>query len=54
VPEAWTTLTALAKVTRRIALGPLVLNVGLRHPGVLANMAARDRSQRPEKAEPKS
>ena len=40
VPEAWTTLTALAEVTRRIALGPLVLNVGLRHPGVLANMAA--------------
>src|SRR5262249_7632250 len=25
---------------RRIALGPLVLNVGLRHPGLLANMAA--------------
>ena len=40
VPEAWTVLTALAEVTRRIALGPLVLNVGNRHPGVLANMAA--------------
>jgi len=40
VPEAWTTLTALAEVTRRIALGPLVLNVANRHPGVLANMAA--------------
>ncbi len=40
VPEAWTTLTALAEATQRISLGPLVLNVANRHPGVLANMAA--------------
>ena len=40
VPEAWTVLTALAAVTRRMMLGPLVLNVANRHPGVLANMAA--------------
>jgi alkanesulfonate monooxygenase SsuD/methylene tetrahydromethanopterin reductase-like flavin-dependent oxidoreductase (luciferase family) len=40
VPEAWTVLTALAEATQRIALGPLVLNVANRHPGVLANMAA--------------
>jgi alkanesulfonate monooxygenase SsuD/methylene tetrahydromethanopterin reductase-like flavin-dependent oxidoreductase (luciferase family) len=40
VPEAWTVLTALAEVTRRVALGPLVLNVANRVPGVLANMAA--------------
>src|SRR2546426_2178657 len=40
VPEAWTVLTALAVATRRISLGPLVLNVANRHPGVLANMAA--------------
>ncbi|HET7341879.1 MAG TPA: LLM class flavin-dependent oxidoreductase [Methylomirabilota bacterium] len=40
VPEAWTTLTALAEVTRRLMLGPLVLNVANRHAGVLANMAA--------------
>jgi alkanesulfonate monooxygenase SsuD/methylene tetrahydromethanopterin reductase-like flavin-dependent oxidoreductase (luciferase family) len=40
VPEAWTTLTALAALTRRVMLGPLVLNVANRHPGVLANMAA--------------
>ena len=40
VPEAWTVLTALAEATRRIMLGPLVLNVANRHPGVLANMAA--------------
>jgi alkanesulfonate monooxygenase SsuD/methylene tetrahydromethanopterin reductase-like flavin-dependent oxidoreductase (luciferase family) len=40
VPEAWTTLTALAEVTRRLMLGPLVLNVANRPPGVLANMAA--------------
>jgi alkanesulfonate monooxygenase SsuD/methylene tetrahydromethanopterin reductase-like flavin-dependent oxidoreductase (luciferase family) len=40
VPEAWTTLTALAEATRRLVLGPLVLNVANRSPGVLANMAA--------------
>ena len=40
VPEAWTVLVALAEVTRRVSLGPLVLNVANRHPGVLANMAA--------------
>ena len=40
VPEAWTVLTALAEVTRRVALGPLVLNVANRVPGVLASMAA--------------
>jgi alkanesulfonate monooxygenase SsuD/methylene tetrahydromethanopterin reductase-like flavin-dependent oxidoreductase (luciferase family) len=40
VPEAWTVLAALAEVTRRVMLGPLVLNVANRHPGVLANMAA--------------
>lgn len=40
VPEAWTVLTALAEVTQRVSLGPLVLNVANRQPGVLANMAA--------------
>lgn len=40
VPEAWTLLSALGEVTRRLMLGPLVLNVGNRHPGLLANMAA--------------
>ncbi|HEU4370278.1 MAG TPA: LLM class flavin-dependent oxidoreductase [Methylomirabilota bacterium] len=40
VPEAWTVLAALAEVTRRVMLGPLVLNVANRQPGVLANMAA--------------
>jgi alkanesulfonate monooxygenase SsuD/methylene tetrahydromethanopterin reductase-like flavin-dependent oxidoreductase (luciferase family) len=40
VPEAMTVLSALAEATRRIMLGPLVLNVANRHPGVLANMAA--------------
>jgi alkanesulfonate monooxygenase SsuD/methylene tetrahydromethanopterin reductase-like flavin-dependent oxidoreductase (luciferase family) len=40
VPEAWTVLSALAEVTRRMMLGPLVLNVANRVPGVLANMAA--------------
>src|SRR5215467_12217118 len=36
----WSVLTALAEVTSRVALGPLVLNVANRPPGVLANMAA--------------
>jgi len=40
VPEVWTVITALAEATRRIMLGPLVLNVANRHPGLLANMAA--------------
>ena len=40
VPEVWTVLSALAEATRRIMLGSLVLNVGSRHPGLLANMAA--------------
>ena len=40
VPECWTALSALAAITSRVSLGPLVLNVANRHPGVLANMAA--------------
>ena len=40
VPECLTALAALAQATTRVTLGPLVLNVSSRHPGLLANMAA--------------
>jgi alkanesulfonate monooxygenase SsuD/methylene tetrahydromethanopterin reductase-like flavin-dependent oxidoreductase (luciferase family) len=40
VPEVLTTLAGLAEATSRIQLGSLVLNVGTRHPGIVANMAA--------------
>lgn len=40
VPEAWTALTGIAEATRRLMVGPLVLNAVNRHPGLLANMAA--------------
>jgi alkanesulfonate monooxygenase SsuD/methylene tetrahydromethanopterin reductase-like flavin-dependent oxidoreductase (luciferase family) len=38
--EIWTTLTALTVATRRLVLMPLVLDVGYRHPAMLAKMAA--------------
>ena len=40
VLEGWTALTAVAASTQRVTIGPLVLNVGNRRPGVLAVMAA--------------
>jgi alkanesulfonate monooxygenase SsuD/methylene tetrahydromethanopterin reductase-like flavin-dependent oxidoreductase (luciferase family) len=39
-PECWTVLSALAEATSRLQLGPLVLNVANRKPGLLASMAA--------------
>ena len=38
--DAWTTLAALAAVTRRARLGPLVACTAFHPPGVLARMAA--------------
>jgi probable F420-dependent oxidoreductase len=38
--EAWTMLTGLAAVTRRVRLGPLVACLGFHSPPVLAKMAA--------------
>lgn len=40
VLECWTVLGGLAAVTQRVSLGPLVLNMANRDPGVLAQMAA--------------
>jgi alkanesulfonate monooxygenase SsuD/methylene tetrahydromethanopterin reductase-like flavin-dependent oxidoreductase (luciferase family) len=40
VLECWTVLSALAVAAPGVVLGPLVLNVQNRHPGVLATMAA--------------
>ncbi|MGE0387497.1 MAG: TIGR03560 family F420-dependent LLM class oxidoreductase [Gammaproteobacteria bacterium] len=38
--DAWSTVTALAAVTRRIRLGTLVSPVGFRHPSLLARQVA--------------
>ncbi len=38
--EAWTLLSALAAVTERVRLGPLVACAGFHPPGLLAKMAA--------------
>ena len=40
VLECWTLLTTIAAHTERVAVGPLVLNVANREPGVVAVMAA--------------
>jgi probable F420-dependent oxidoreductase len=40
IHEAWTVLSALAAVTRRVELGTLVLAMPFRNPAVLAKMAA--------------
>jgi alkanesulfonate monooxygenase SsuD/methylene tetrahydromethanopterin reductase-like flavin-dependent oxidoreductase (luciferase family) len=38
--EAWTTLAALATITRRVELGPLVASLGFHNPAMIAKMAA--------------
>lgn len=38
--EVWTTLAALAAVTERVLLGPLVASVGFHEPAMLAKLAA--------------
>ncbi|MEJ6513525.1 MAG: LLM class flavin-dependent oxidoreductase [Ilumatobacteraceae bacterium] len=40
MPECFTLLGALAAITSTINIGPLVANVGNRHPGILASAAA--------------
>ena len=38
--EAWTTLAALAAVTERVEIGPLVASTGFHNPAMLAKQAA--------------
>jgi alkanesulfonate monooxygenase SsuD/methylene tetrahydromethanopterin reductase-like flavin-dependent oxidoreductase (luciferase family) len=38
--EAWTTLAALAAITTRVELGPLVASLGFHNPAMIAKMAA--------------
>src|SRR6478736_1035557 len=38
--EAWTTLAAIAAVTERVELGPLVASTSFHHPAMLAKQAA--------------
>jgi len=38
--EAWTTLSALAGITSRVELGPLVASTGFHNPAMIAKMAA--------------
>jgi probable F420-dependent oxidoreductase len=38
--EAWTSLAAIAAVTQRIAIGPLVASIGFHEPTMLAKQAA--------------
>jgi alkanesulfonate monooxygenase SsuD/methylene tetrahydromethanopterin reductase-like flavin-dependent oxidoreductase (luciferase family) len=38
--EAWTQLAAIAAVTRRVEIGPLVASTSFHEPGVIAKMAA--------------
>jgi probable F420-dependent oxidoreductase len=38
--EAWTVVSAVAAVTRRVSIGTLVLCTGFRSPGMIAKMAA--------------
>jgi len=40
IHEAWTILTALAACTEQVSIGPLVLALPFRNPGLLAKMAA--------------
>lgn len=40
VLEVWTTLGALAACTERVRLGTMIANVSLRHPAMLAKLAA--------------
>jgi alkanesulfonate monooxygenase SsuD/methylene tetrahydromethanopterin reductase-like flavin-dependent oxidoreductase (luciferase family) len=39
IHECWTVLTAVAGVTRRVEIGPLVLALPFRNPGLVAKMA---------------
>ncbi len=39
IHECWTVLTAIAAITQRVSIGPLVLALPFRNPGLVAKMA---------------
>src|SRR5207248_5458171 len=50
--DAWTQLAALASITTRVTLGPLVAATAFHQPGLIARMAARSEEHTSELQSP--